>query len=214
MHARLDHLLSRRDGEPLDAEISAHIEQCPSCSARLQELVRYRAQLRSLPQKDAPESSWERIQARLAAPEGKKRSSGRLVAGLALVVLATVLVVAVRDDRDRIADTESARPASPAVAIPQTSDPDTAPVMELVAQSQELEYLLQALPERPRIERASTAATIDAIEQRIQWLDWQLSYAPDSGLSEEQARQLWRERVELMDSLVKVRYAQAHRTWF
>lgn len=86
--------------------------------------------------------------------------------------------------------------------------------MELVAQSQELEHLLQALPERPHIERVSTAATIDAIEQRIQWLDWQLSYAPDAGLSEEQARQLWRERVELMDSLVKVRYAQAHRTWF
>jgi anti-sigma factor RsiW len=213
MHARLDHLLSRRDGEPLDAEISAHIEQCPSCSARLQDLVRCRAQLRSLPQKDAPESSWERIQARLTAPE-ERRSRGGLVAGLALVVLATVLVVAVRDDRDRVADTESTRSVSPAVATPQTPDPETEPVMELVAQSQELEHLLQALPERPHIERVSTAATIDAIEQRIQWLDWQLSYAPDAGLSEEQARQLWRERVELMDSLVKVRYAQAHRTWF
>ena len=46
---------------------------------------------------------------------------------------------------------------------------------ELVAQSQQLEDLLQTLPERPRIERVSTAATIDTIEQRIQWLDFQLS---------------------------------------
>jgi hypothetical protein len=49
---------------------------------------------------------------------------------------------------------------------------------------------------------------IDTIEDRIQWLDFQLSDAPDSGLSEEQTQRLWRERVELMDSLVKVRYAE------
>jgi hypothetical protein len=68
--------------------------------------------------------------------------------------------------------------------------------------------LLQRLPERPRIERVSTAAMIDTIEDRIQWLDFQLSDASDSGLNEEQTRRLWRERVELMDSLVKVRYAE------
>jgi hypothetical protein len=60
----------------------------------------------------------------------------------------------------------------------------------------------------------STAATIDTIEQRIQWLDFQLSNAPDGDLSEEQSRRLWRERVELMDSLVKVRYAEAGSLWF
>jgi hypothetical protein len=81
-------------------------------------------------------------------------------------------------------------------------------VPELVAQSQHLEDLLQRLPERPRIERVSTAAMIDTIEDRIQWLDFQLSDAPDSGLNENQTRRLWRERVELMDSLVKVRYAE------
>ena len=81
-------------------------------------------------------------------------------------------------------------------------------VPELMAQSQQLEGLLQRLPERPRIERVSTAAMIDTIEDRIQWLDFQLSDAPDSGLNEEQTRRLWRERVELMDSLVKVRYAE------
>jgi hypothetical protein len=58
------------------------------------------------------------------------------------------------------------------------------------------------------IERVSTAAMIDTIEDRIQWLDFQLSDASDSGLNEEQTRRLWRERVELMDSLVKVRYAE------
>jgi hypothetical protein len=85
---------------------------------------------------------------------------------------------------------------------------ERARVPELMAQSQHLEDLLQQLPERPRIERVSTAAMIDTIEDRIQWLDFQLSDAPGSGLNEEQTRRLWRERVELMDSLVKVRYAE------
>jgi hypothetical protein len=52
------------------------------------------------------------------------------------------------------------------------------------------------------------AATIDTIEQRVQWLDQQLSYAPVAGLDDAQTYQLWRERVDLMDSLVKVRYAE------
>ena len=85
---------------------------------------------------------------------------------------------------------------------------------ELVAQSQQLEQILQTLPQRPRIERVSTAATIDTIEQRIAWLDFQLSSVADEDLSEEQSRRLWRERVELMDSLVKVRYAEAGSLWF
>ena len=60
------------------------------------------------------------------------------------------------------------------------------------------------------IGRVSMAVTIDTIQQRVQWLDQQLSYAPDMGLDEAQAYQLWRERVDLMDSLVKVRYAEGN----
>jgi hypothetical protein len=82
------------------------------------------------------------------------------------------------------------------------------PLEALVAQSRELDEMLLYLPQRPAVERVSMAATIDTIEQRVQWLDQQLSYASDTGLNEEQAYQLWRERVDLMDSLVKVRYAE------
>ena len=84
----------------------------------------------------------------------------------------------------------------------------------LVERSRQLEDVLQELPARPRIERVSTAATIDTIEQRIQWLDFQLSNAPDAALNDAFAQQLWSERVTLMDSLVKVRYAEAGRVWF
>jgi len=130
--------------------------------------------------------------------------SARLVAALAFVTLTAIFFVALRDGtRTPVAEHKPVEQQTPAIDIIET-----ARVPELVARSQQLEDLLQKLPDRPRIERVSTAAMIDTIEDRIQWLDFQLSDARDSGLNEEQTRRLWRERVELMDSLVKVRYAE------
>jgi hypothetical protein len=43
----------------------------------------------------------------------------------------------------------------------------------------------------------------------VQWLDVQLSSVPEVASNDELAHQLWRERVDLMDSLVKVRYAES-----
>ena len=206
MHASIDHLLSLRDGEPVDAATAAHVEQCQHCSAELRKLRETRAQLQSLPQLDAP-TSFQEIQRAMARPVAAPRRvlSARLVAGLAFVTLTTIFFVALRDET---APTVADRSVPPDERATPLIDVGTARVPELVAQSRRLEELLQQLPERPRIERVSTAAMIDTIEERIQWLDFQLSDAPDSGLNERQTQRLWSERVELMDSLVKVRYAE------
>jgi hypothetical protein len=201
MHASIDHLLSLRDGEPVDAATAAHVAECARCSAELRKLRETRAKLQSLPQLDAP-SSFQEIQRVMARP-ARRVVSARLVAAVAFVTLTAIFFVALRDGT---APTVAGRKAEPAQH--PTDVIETARVPELVARSQQLEGLLQKLPERPRIERVSTAAMIDTIEDRIQWLDFQLSDARDSGLNEEQTRRLWRERVELMDSLVKVRYAE------
>jgi hypothetical protein len=205
MHASIDHLLSLRDGEPVDVATATHVEQCQHCSAELRKLRETRAQLQSLPQFDAP-TSFQEIQRAMARPVAAPRRalSARLVAGLAFVTLTTIFFVALRDDTAPTVADRSVEPDEQAMPI----DVDTARVPDLVAQSRRLEDLLQQLPERPRIERVSTAAMIDTIEERIQWLDFQLSDAPDSGLNERQTQRLWSERVELMDSLVKVRYAE------
>jgi hypothetical protein len=204
MHASIDHLLSLRDGEPVDAATAAHVAECARCSAELRKLRETRAKLQSLPQLDAP-TSFQEIQRVMARPAAAPRRvvSARLVAAVAFVTLTAIFFVALRDGT---APTIAGRKAEPAQH--PTDVIETARVPELVARSQQLEGLLQKLPERPRIERVSTAAMIDTIEDRIQWLDFQLSDARDSGLNEEQTRRLWRERVELMDSLVKVRYAE------
>jgi hypothetical protein len=82
-------------------------------------------------------------------------------------------------------------------------------LVALIDQSRQLDLMLQELPNRPRVERVAMAATLDSIEDRIQWLDAQLTHGAVPEQDEQHVRTLWRERVELMDSLVKVRYAQA-----
>jgi hypothetical protein len=206
MHASIDHLLSLRDGQPVDAATAAHVEQCPRCAAELYKLRETRAKLQSLPLLDAP-SSFQEIQRAMArpAPTPRRVMSARLVAAMAFVTLTTIFFVALRDETAPQTAGEGAQQAElPAPAAANPVEPVRLP--ELVAQSQRLDDLLQQLPERPRVERVSTAATIDTIEERIQWLDFQLSDA--GGLNEAQMRRLWRERVDLMDSLVKVRYAE------
>jgi len=216
MHARIEQLLSIRDADPVDAAIAEHVAQCPICSGQLHELTRVRERLHELPQLDPPGSSWERIQAELERSRTSKRSplAGHAVAAAVVVGLALTLVAGIVARR-HAAPPDAASQAVSASALGVSNDSDDAKhVADLVAQSQHLDDLLQALPERPRIERVSTAATIDTIEERIQWLDFRLSAQPEPQLSDAQARRLWRERVELMDSLVKVRYAEAGRASF
>ena len=88
--------------------------------------------------------------------------------------------------------------------------PAATAVAELRARSQALEAMLAALPERPAVARGGTAVPIDTLESQVQWLDHQLSTAADA-MPAPQAEQLWRDRVEVMNSLVQLRYVEAQR---
>lgn len=211
MHARIEHLLSLRDGEPVGAELVAHVRSCPICTGELQRLSEIRAEMQALPQFEAPDLAWDRIQQTIPqrTPALPARKVGFAAAAAALITLAAIALITRHSDQH---SSERSVKAPKVLNAPVSAE--TTHLDELVAQSQQLEQILQTLPERPRVERVSTAATIDTIEQRIAWLDFQLSSAPDDDLSEEQSRRLWRERVELMDSLVKVRFAEAGSLWF
>jgi hypothetical protein len=208
MHPSIDQLLTIEDRTLVDASIAAHIHQCAECAATLHRVVRTRDALRELPMLDAPPDAWDRIQSALIessvpssrARIGLRRTSVALVAAASTGALALLLFTQTNDEP---------REATPIVASIEESKARRAQddVTQLIEQSRELDALLQALPQRPRVERVSMAATLDTIENRIQWLDFQLS-ATDGELDEAQGNRLWQERVELMDSLVKVRYAQ------
>jgi hypothetical protein len=198
MHARFEQLLSLRDGEPVDAFTRDHVAQCASCSAELTRLATTREQLRLLPMLDPPSELWVQISQRIDQVDSlrsKTHPRWISVAAAAAVVLVAVLVLFHRPDGSR-------------VALQLARNSSSTDLSTLVQRSQQLEAALDALPQRPSVERVATAANIDGIEQRIQWLDFHLSAANDA-LNSSQTQQLWQERVNLMDSLVKLRYAEA-----
>ena len=212
MHACTEQLLSLRDGEPIAAEVARHVESCPLCLLEVERLKRMQDGLRSLLPRQAP-PAWEQVQARVHEGLHDRRSDLRQRRFMSFAVAAGFVTLAI------VIGTRLLSGAQPGARdVPVTHELSTQPVAppplptavldQLVAQSRELDDVLRNMPERRRIERVSLAATTDTIEQRIQWLDFQLSFEPDADLSQEQAQRLWRERVDLMDSLVKVRYAQ------
>lgn len=84
----------------------------------------------------------------------------------------------------------------------------------LASESARLERLLNEIPYRPRLVNAGTATTISGLEDRIGQVDEVLMYAGANGLQQEQTVALWQERVDLMNALLEVRYAQAQRFGF
>ena len=168
--------------------------------------------LRDLASFPAPESAWADIRQRLEAQvdaQAQPAATSQIavaatVCAVLLTTIATVAFVSNRSSHDRTA-------TAPAALAPSRRD-DAARNADIrfdwIAQSKRLDDVMRRLPQRPRVERLDTAAAVDALQSRIQWLDYQLSYAADVGLTERQTQTLWQDRVQLMDSLVKVRYVE------
>jgi hypothetical protein len=96
-------------------------------------------------------------------------------------------------------------------ATPRAPVPAASELQQLRARSMALEAVLAAMPARPTVVRADSAWSIDTLEAQVQWLDHQLSVGEGTDATPEDEAQLWRERVEVMNSLVQLRYAEAQR---
>ena len=193
MHATTEQLLSLRDGQPVAAEAAAHVLACPQCRGQVARLEETRRRLRSLPPVRPPQGPWQAA-ARASSPGARpRRIHWATVAGFAAsFVLGLALIFRMEPD---------IRPPADARVEPAAT---TSPV-PLVERSRQLEAALRALPAAPHVTRVGTALTVSSLEDQIHRVDLRLSsgeMAPDY----EEA--LWRQRVRLMDSLVRVRYAQ------
>jgi hypothetical protein len=203
MHATFQDLLTLRDGMPVDAEFKQHVSQCADCNRELTQLVALKEGLRQLPACEPPARAWNAIHAEVNR-QSPRRPSRAPFAAFAATVLIAVLVLPLMH---RTLGSHSSNPVVSATQAPATASQDSVGV--LVKRSQRLEAVLQVLPPRPQVERAGTSATIDELQNRIQFLDLQLSANSAGELQRDDAQRLWGARVELMNSLVKVRYAQA-----
>jgi len=170
--------------------------------------------LNELPETMPPRAVWNRIHDQAQA-EGlirttvtQRPSTWFAGFGIAAAVVLSVIVV------PRLMSTPD--PITPYTEPPATAannQPEVTALQALMVQSQQLESDLRALPEEPSVMRASTIATLSDIEDAIAAIDFQLN---ESGvqMTPDERELFWRERVRLMKSLVRLRYAQAQRTAF
>ena len=161
--------------------------------------------LAELPPADGGPGGWLAVQDKLRHRDESLQRMQRIArySMAASVAVLACVVTLVFVQRLRQADTPVAS------SLPRIEAPGSVnPVEALRARSAALEQVLAALPERPAVARAATALPIDTLEAQVQWLDHRLSGGDElaAPLDEEQ---LWRERVEVMNSLVRLRYAEA-----
>ena len=212
-------LLRIRDGEPVDAEVRAVVDGDPDLREELARLAAARQALQALPELEPPRGMYERIRGEIATQQtGSVRFAwqwplrGAIAAGIAVAAVW----LAGRLPEAAIQDVVA--PAT--IVAEETQEPQVAPLLgtpayaSLVEESARLERALDEIQYRPRVVRASTAATIDGLEERIAWIDEQLMFARALGLSRGDRQILYRQRVELMNALVQIRYAEAQRFAF
>ena len=204
MHARVEHLLSLRDGHPVDADVRSHVQGCTRCAGALVEVTDLQARLRALPPAAADRRGWHAVREHLAS---RRRADvmwarcgrGAAVASIAVLAFAVAWRVA---EPDRPAPTVTGRIAAPvsaeeAVALDR--------VLQLQSQSAALEDALAVIGNRPAVQRAGTTLPIDTLEAQVQWIDHRISAGADDALETER---LWRERVDAMNTLVRLRYVE------
>jgi hypothetical protein len=157
--------------------------------------------LRELPELPPPPGVWERVLAAHRARAVQRRFRGRAAAAAA-VIAASVLGYFVNGTL------EEPRPTISVVDPNETLSRGAPSYASLVAESARLERLLTQLPAPPPLVVGSTGGAIVGLEDRIAFVDTQLSYAAAQDLAPLYREALWGERVELMNALVVVRYAQ------
>ena len=185
------------------------------CGLNIQERDVLRAKLCELEDTVPPRAVWQRIEEqaraeRLFAPGISERTKWLAGAGLAAAVVLAVLnvpIVPVTDSGEQVG-----------VTVPDYSDvaannDDMRGLNALMVESRQIERNLRALPAQPSLVRASTVVTISELQDQVAGIDYLLNH-PELHLSPGQEEIYWRERVRLMNSLLRLRTAQAQRMSF
>ena len=183
------------------------------CALTAEEHTALQTGLRALPDTMPPRVVWQRIREQAEA-EGlikekglRKRSTWYTGVGLAAAALVAAVML------PRLLQEPVDVPTVVPTSVGTTTQVALTTLQTLMTESREIESNLRALPDAPRVQRASTTATISDLEDRIAAIDYQLN-DPEVQMSPEDTELFWRERVRLMKSLLQLRYAQAQRAAF
>ena len=151
--------------------------------------------LRSMPELKPMAGAWQRVQERerLSRKTSAKRLWSGLVAGACAAGLAVLAILGPSPGDD------------PESAVTVPGIPTDQELFVLRQRSQSLEKTLRGLPPAPRVIRADTAGSIAELQDRIAWVDERLNRTAAADRPRAESMALWRERVALMDRLVRVR---------
>ena len=172
-----------------------------------------RKELGALPDTMPPRAVWQRIedQARAEGLFTVKHHFERYKWFAGAAIAATVAMIALNTPM-RI--NPAIDPIDSATTVPtEVADGSVHDLNALKVESQILERNLRLLPEQPAVMKVSTATTIQGIQNQIAAIDYRLNDRTIK-LDPEQEEIYWRERVRLMKSLVRLRYAQSQRIAF
>lgn len=194
MHADFQALLALRDGTPVSESIVSHVEGCDQCRLELERLAAFKQRLRSLPSYSPPSQVWQAISQEISPRENFKRWPSLTAVAAVMLLITVAFVWVLRMNATR-------------VTLAEQSGSKSGDVVALMADSQRLEALLHSLPPRPPVEKAVTSATIDELQSRIELVDFQLSQDGEP-VDRAEMQRLWNARVQLLNSLVYVRYAE------
>lgn len=209
-------LLSVRDGEPVDAELEGRVLRDADSARELARLERVRRALRTLPELAPPPGVFSRVCAEVSvSPPARRSVLHSAAAGLAAALVLAVLAASffLRAPEPPFPASDSAAPGF-GEGAPDVAAGEPAPYAPLIAESAQLERRLAELRARPRLMNAGTAGTIAGLEDTIAALDAELTLAATDDVDPRQREALWRERVDVMNALLQVRYAQSERAVF
>jgi hypothetical protein len=219
MYPSIENLLRIRDGEPIDADALAYVEADPSARAELRRLRDTQQALKDLPGFLPPAGVWERVidTAETDAARRVRRSWQWPLRGAIAASVAVLAIVVITRAPETLGPFETGPATIVAESVPNnpmTRIVGTPSYASLVAESARLDRALGSITYRPTVMRGSTVSTITTFEDQIAVVDDRLMYADRLNLSALQRRALYQHRVDLMNGLFYVRYAQAQRSGY
>jgi hypothetical protein len=163
-------------------------------------------ELEALPKLSPPPEAEARVLAamRAAAQVRTRRHTGRFAGLAAAASLSSAALLMLwqpwTSPEERLVVTAADTPSDAQAALDD--------YLTLVEQSARLERALVALPQRT-VMRAGTAGTIATLEDRIAHIDAELTLATAAGAENQYRTALWRDRVDVMNALLQVRYVNS-----
>ncbi|MEW5764632.1 MAG: hypothetical protein ACOYXN_01145 [Acidobacteriota bacterium] len=196
MHPSIEELLNLRDGGS-DSATRDHLRKCPECAETLRDLEATKTALRSLPELGPTRDLWPDLSRQAESPRRLRRAkvawAASAAAALLLVTLFTVKGFRLHTPIENSAAAEKAGPAQPG--------PDLQP---LILESQRLESILQQIEKGRPVLKGRTASAIAQIQDQIALVDLQISLLQTGETASDQLARLWKERVNLLGSLVEL----------